>query len=76
MTEHTNYSIYHEHTQDDVNNLAKRIFANGKIVSVHHNGYSTNHPEQIARAIGQEKDDMIFVKTGMSAMKSFRKFYL
>lgn len=31
---------------------------------MHHNGYSTNHPEQIARAIGQEKDDMIFVKTG------------
>lgn len=64
MTEQTTYSIYQEQTQEDVNSLAKQVFANGKLVKVHHNGYSTNNPEQIQHALGQEDKDMVFVKTG------------
>lgn len=32
--------------QEELNDLAKEIFTGGKVIEVHHNGYSTNNPLQ------------------------------
>ena len=43
----TRYNTYNAHnSQEDLQKLAKSIFANGKIESVNHHAYSTNNPAQ------------------------------
>lgn len=60
MTRITEYNRYNAHnSQDDLDKLAKDIFASGKIVSINHFTYQTTNPAQ-----GGSYEEMVAVKNG------------
>jgi hypothetical protein len=61
-----NYNLYNAHnSQEDLQRLAKDIFANGTIQSVNHHSYSTNNPAQAkdGEFVGVESGSICYVVT-------------